>query len=348
MAVRIGVNVRFKNPAPWARPWSEVYRDHVRYAQAAERLGFDGLWVPEHHCVPSGYNPAPFVALAAIAQATTRCTIGTQPLLLPLHHPVMVAEQAAAVDALSGGRLILGVGAGYRAGDFACLGLDKAERGARTEEGLAVLLRALNDEGPFDHDGRFHRLRGVAVTPRPARRIPVELAARSAAAARRAVRHGLDVNSQNRVAAREIAPVLIEELQRAGRDPAELGVSVLGLGFLAADRAAAEAAARPYLEWDYREFDAWQNPGDPDDARMIAQRRDAPAVPLGALTAAEMIAEIEANVTTIVGLGFRPSWVNLSLWPVGMPVEQAIDCLERVAAAVLPHVPRAAATRSAA
>jgi alkanesulfonate monooxygenase SsuD/methylene tetrahydromethanopterin reductase-like flavin-dependent oxidoreductase (luciferase family) len=342
MPVRIGVNVRFKNPTRWQVDWGQSYREHVRYAQAIERFGFDGIWVPEHHCVPSGYNPTPFVTLAAIAQATERCTIGTQPLLLPLHNPVMVAEQAAAIDALSGGRMVLGVGAGYRDGDFACLGLSKAERGARTEEGLAVLLRALAEPGPFDHDGRFYKLRDVAVTPRPvgASGLPVQLAARSPAAARRAVRYGLDVNTQNRFAAAEVAPILVAEMEKAGRDPAQLGVSVLGLGFLAESRQSARDLCLPYMEWDYREFDAWQNPDDPDDRRMIEQRKTASEVPLGALTADDLVAEIHASIDAIAGQGLRPDWVNLSLWPPGMPFEQAIDCLERVAAEVLPQVPR--------
>ncbi len=340
MGLRIGVNVRFKNAEPWFRPWEVVYREHLDYAAAADRLGFDAVWAPEHHCVPSGYNPAPFVALAALAQVTRRCRIGTQPLLLPLHNPVLVAEQAAVVDLLCGGRLILGVGAGYRVGDFEALGLQKKDRGALTEEALEILLKAFRTTGPFDHRGRFYTLRGVELHPRPlqAGGIEVQLAVRSVPAARRAVRHGVSVNLHSREAARINGPVVAEGVAALGRDPGQVGVSLLRVAFLSVDEASGRATVAPYMAFDALEYDQWQSADDPDDRRLIEARRSAGDAPAGLFTAEAIVEALLGDAEAIRALGLRPDWINLSLWPPGMPLVEAVDCLERVAAEVLPKV----------
>lgn len=338
--VKIGVNVRFKNPEPWARGWDVVYREHLDYAAAVDRLGFDAVWVPEHHCVPSGYNPAPFAALAAISQVTKRCWIGTQPLLLPLYNPVMAAEQAAVIDVLSGGRLILGVGAGYRNGDFEALGFEKRDRGALTEETLTVLLKALRDQKPFDHAGRFYNLKGVDLFPKPVRPggPEVQLAVRSPPAARRAVKHGVSVNLHSREAARTHGPIVAEGVAAKGVDPANIGVGLLRLAFLAPTVEAGHAAVAPYMAYDAKEYDDWQTPDDPDDRRLIEARRTAGAKPGGLFTGAELADAILGDAAAIAEIGLRLDWVNLSLWPPGMPLAEALDCLERVAAEVLPKV----------
>src|SRR5262245_35248221 len=107
--VKIGLCLRFKNVPLWPSSWSDIYRDHLLYAQAADRLGFDGLWVPEHHCMKTGYNPAPLIALTALAGVTKRIKLGTQPLIMPLHNPVLAAEEVAVLDVISGGRVALGL-----------------------------------------------------------------------------------------------------------------------------------------------------------------------------------------------------------------------------------------------
>ena len=336
---KIGVCVRFKNPPAFHRPWHEVYREHLEYSAAIDRLGFDGIWVPEHHAVPSGYNPAPFVALAAIAQATRRCTIGTQPLLLPLHNPVLAAEQAAVVDVLCGGRFVLGVGAGYRTGDFEVLGVDRRERGARTDETLEIILKALREPGPFDHDGRFYKLKGVELFPKPMRLggPEVQLAVRSAPAARRAARHRLDVNLLAASAARQYGPMVAEAAHAEGLDPATVGASVLRTGFLAEGQEAALARVAPYAKVDAEEYEQWQD-RDPDDMRLAAERKVGAGQSAQIHTAQALIDAIESDIEAMAATGLRPAWVNLSLWPPGMPLAEAMDCLERVAAEVLPKL----------
>ena len=115
----------------------------IAECERAEAAGFDSVWLGEHHNSILLY-PAPLVGLAAIAARTRRVRLGTGVLLLPLYHPLAVAEEAAMVDVISRGRLILGVGAGYAPEEFAAFGISTKERGSRaTYSTLRYLLRRL-------------------------------------------------------------------------------------------------------------------------------------------------------------------------------------------------------------
>ncbi|MEV4105827.1 LLM class flavin-dependent oxidoreductase [Nonomuraea sp. NPDC049649] len=159
------------------------YRDAVPLAVAAEEAGFDSFWVSEHHGLPDGYLPSPLTLLAALAPATSTLALGTGVLLAPLHHPLRIAEDAAVVDQLSGGRLILGLGIGYAAHEYAAFGVDPATRGARLDA-LVPALRAAWSGEPV-HSPELG-LGGVRVTPPPARPIPIWLGGYAPRAVRRA------------------------------------------------------------------------------------------------------------------------------------------------------------------
>lgn len=160
-------------------------RDAVVLAADAEEAGFDSFWVTEHHGMPDGYLPAPLTLLAALAPVTRRIELGTGVLLAPLHQPLRIAEDAALVDRLSGGRLLLGLGLGYAEHEYRAFGVDPATRGARLEALVATLRTAWTGE-PFSC--RELGLDDVRVTPVPARRIPVWLGGYAAAAVARAGR----------------------------------------------------------------------------------------------------------------------------------------------------------------
>lgn len=159
------------------------YRDAVPLAVAAEEAGFDSFWVSEHHGMPDGYLPSPLTLLAALAPVTSRIELGTGVLLAPLHHPLRIAEDAAVVDLLSGGRLVLGLGLGYAAAEYAAFGVDPATRGARLEA-LVRALRTAWTGGPVRCD--VLGLHGARVTPVPRRSIPIWLGGYAARAVRRA------------------------------------------------------------------------------------------------------------------------------------------------------------------
>ncbi|MFC4945028.1 LLM class flavin-dependent oxidoreductase [Pseudonocardia sp. GCM10023141] len=161
------------------------YRDAVALAVAAEEAGFDSFWVTEHHGLPDGYLPSPLTLLAALAPATETILLGTGLLLAPLHHPLRIAEDAAVVDRLSGGRLVLGLGLGYAEHEYAAFGVDPATRGVRLTA-LVEALRAAWTGEPFS--SRRLGLHDVRVTPTPVRPIPIWLGGYAAAAVERAGR----------------------------------------------------------------------------------------------------------------------------------------------------------------
>jgi probable F420-dependent oxidoreductase len=162
----------------------------IQDCERAEALGFDSVWMGEHHNHPLLY-PTPLIGLAAIASRTRRLRLGTGVLLLPLYHPLAVAEEGAMVDMISGGRLILGLGAGYAPEEFSAFGISIKERGRRLEEG-AALLRRLWTEDHVSHEGRYYRVTDVTLGPRPVQqpRPPIWFAGWVEPAIRRAARLG--------------------------------------------------------------------------------------------------------------------------------------------------------------
>ncbi|MDE3101668.1 MAG: LLM class flavin-dependent oxidoreductase [Chloroflexota bacterium] len=178
MSIRFGLGP-FSGQLPPGDPRSHAdeYADTLALARLAEELGFDSFWVTEHHGAADGYLPSLLVALAAVAAVTERIALGTAVALAPLQHPLRFAEDCAVVDQLSRGRLIVGLGAGWRKEEFRAFGVRIEERVARTIE-LARTCRRAWDEGSVGD--------GTAVTPRPFGRLPLLLGGTVARAARRA------------------------------------------------------------------------------------------------------------------------------------------------------------------
>jgi probable F420-dependent oxidoreductase len=171
-----------------------------RVARRAEELGYDSLWAGEHVVVPRPRVPPspmepeepildPLLLLAHLAAHTSRVRLGTGVIVLPQRNPLVLAKQLASLDVLSGGRLVVGIGAGYLAPELAAIGVPMAERGARTDEYLAA-MRALWTSGAPAFSGTHVRFAGVDAHPRPVQRpLPVVVGGRTAAAHRRAARH---------------------------------------------------------------------------------------------------------------------------------------------------------------
>jgi probable F420-dependent oxidoreductase len=171
----------------------------VRVARHAEAAGLDSLWAGEHIVLPSPQPPdyaiapeIPFldavVALALAAANTASITLGTGILELPLHQPVLLAKQLASVDQISGGRLVLGVGVGYLAAEFAALGVALEERAGRTDEHIEA-MRALWTMAAPEFHGRHVDFAGIDAHPRPVQPDgpPILIGGNSAMARRRAV-----------------------------------------------------------------------------------------------------------------------------------------------------------------
>lgn len=171
-------------------PHRKLYSDMLKEIETADQMGFDSAWLSEHHFLDDGYCPSLLTTASAIAARTKNIRIGTGILLMPLHDPVKVAEDSAIVDLVSGGRLILGLGLGYRQEEFDNFGRSLKERKGRMEESLEILRNAWGD-GPFSHDGKYYKLSNVNITPKPVQKpVPIWIGAFSEPAIRRAARIG--------------------------------------------------------------------------------------------------------------------------------------------------------------
>src|SRR6201988_1976291 len=115
-------------------------------AQAVEASGWDGCFITEHHQQEDGYLPNPLLMAGLVGMKTQRIKVGTCVLLLPLHDPIHVAEDCAAIDLATKGRLVLSVGVGYQPPDFDVFEISTERPGARTEEALAIIRRAWTGE----------------------------------------------------------------------------------------------------------------------------------------------------------------------------------------------------------
>ncbi|HEY8518016.1 MAG TPA: TIGR03619 family F420-dependent LLM class oxidoreductase [Candidatus Binatia bacterium] len=194
----IGLPVVQQVPArvqPWER--SAGPAEIERVARAADRLGYAHVACSEHAVVPRSYAAAmgatwydPLSTLAYLGGITERIELLTHVLVLPYHQPVVLAKQLATLDALTRGRLVVGVGAGHLKPEFRTLGVDFAARGALTDEAIEV-LKALWSGEPAEFHGRWFSFRDVVLDPRPHRapRPPIWVGGNGRRAVRRAVEH---------------------------------------------------------------------------------------------------------------------------------------------------------------
>lgn len=144
----------------------ELYEDMLRHARLADAAGLDSFWIAEHHFAEDGYAAAVIPVCAAVLGATQRLIAGTSVAIASFYNPVRLAEDAIAVDLLSGGRFVLGLGTGYRAEEFAGMGIEPDTDEARLDEIAEILGKAFTGRR-FSHRGRFYEVPELTVTPAP-------------------------------------------------------------------------------------------------------------------------------------------------------------------------------------
>src|SRR5689334_15478058 len=164
--LRVGVQLpEVERPVPW----SEI----VAMARAAEDVGFDSLWVGDHllYDLPGGVTRGPWEAwtlLAALAAVTERVELGPLVAATSFHAPAMLAKQAATIDAVSGGRLVVGLGAGWNEREYAAYGFPYDHRVSRFEEAFTI-IRSLLRDGRADLAGAYYTVRDCVLDPMPVR-----------------------------------------------------------------------------------------------------------------------------------------------------------------------------------
>jgi probable F420-dependent oxidoreductase len=268
MALHIGIGLFTAQVPPGSgRTFTQEYREILDLVRLSETLGFDSAWVSEHHGSGDGYMPSLLPVLAAFAAATDHIKLGTGVLLTPLHDPLRLAEDAATVDLVSGGRLILGLGLAWREEEFRMFGVPFSERARRTAETVEILRRAWTGQR-FSIEGKAFSVDRVKVTPTPERpdggTIPIWLGGMVEPSIRRAGRLG---DGYIRTRGGEVEKMrrhlqLAEEGAReAGRDPGALSFAQLQNTFVWNDGDAWEVAKR-YVPNQLGIYGGWGQGGD--------------------------------------------------------------------------------------
>ncbi|MCW2638000.1 MAG: class flavin-dependent oxidoreductase [Dactylosporangium sp.] len=225
-------------------------RRTVAYARAAEAAGFDGVWLAEHHFISYGVCPSAVALAGYVLGQTTRLEVGTAVAILSNRHPVALAEEAALLDAVSGGRFCLGVGRGGPWVDLEVFGsgLDRFTDGFA--ESLDLLLATLSGETTVRADGRFFRFREVSVVPRPDGPLPVWVAATSAFTVDLGARRGLPLllgMHDDDAAKAALLNRYTGTAAGAGREPVGVTHASAHLAYVADTDAGAEKALRASL-----------------------------------------------------------------------------------------------------
>ncbi len=331
--MEFGLLYDFRNPPQWRIPPAELYAETLDHIQAMEALGFPVVWVTEHHFIDDEYLPSVLTAAAAIAARTSRVTIGTAVLLLPLQDAIRVAEDAAVVDVISNGRLRLGLGLGYKLEEFDAFRVPRASRRSLMEEGIEV-IRAAWADGAQSYDGEHYNFRDISVTPKPVQRPGPEiwLAGRADAPVRRAARMGDGLIAVGPSSLYDTYRAAREEYGRTGPD----NICTFAWKLPADDPLAAWAEVGPHARHRMANYADWYGTAAdlPTDTAMgrSLERGRSPGASSGMFgTVEETVAEVEAMKAMGVS-----SLLYFATFP-GMRPSATIPYFEKLAKEVMPQ-----------
>jgi probable F420-dependent oxidoreductase len=345
LAIKIGVGLfTGQIPPTSARTFHTEYSEILELVQLVEETGLDGAWVSEHHFSEDGYLPSLLPMLAAFAAVTERIELGTGVVLAPFHDPIRLAEDFAVVDQISGGRVVCGLGIGWRDEEFREFGIDVRTRPRRLEE-ITEILRLSWSERRFDYQGRHYRYDGVAVTPKPHRPIPILIGGFVDEAVMRAGRLG-DGYISSRVSperARETFAMAAEARAEAGREGPPI-VALLHNAYVTEDPEGDWGMIRDGAGHQLGTYAAWR------------ARTDVPGVPLEVMppdeetirksTAYGRPEEVVAHLEPIVDIlnAYSEAHLILRLHYPGMNAEPAARAIELLAGEVAPRLRQRAST----
>jgi probable F420-dependent oxidoreductase len=255
--MKFGIYSSIANP-PRGEHLDRCVDQVIAEAQLAEDSGFDACFFGEHHQDKDGFLPSPLIVATAVAAQTRRLKVGTSVILLPLHHPVHLAEDVITLDIVSKGRIILGVGIGYQAADFRAFAVPMEHRVPLFEESVEILRQCWSGER-FSFHGTHYRLEDIQIRPRPYQTPspPLWIGASVPAAVRRAGRLAdafVATPSTAFESTVQLVDIYRQAALQAGREPR---VVLMRDAWVASTRAEAEAVYGPEVMTAYRYY--WQN-----------------------------------------------------------------------------------------
>ena len=262
--MNFGLWYDFRNPQPWQQPFDAFYDGVLNQIVDAEQLGFDSIWLTEHHFCEDGYTPSPLVLGGVITARTRKMRVGTNLLLLPLHDPIRLAEDAATLSLASGGRFDLGVGIGYRQLEFDQFGRKLSHRPSMMEEGVEVIRRAWSGE-PVNFHGRRYDVGDLRITPAPRIKPKLLIGGMAEPAIARAARIG-----DGFLCTGGIGLDLYSEALIAQGKTQQDGNAVLGCWAIIAEDPEAEAARLgQHILYQTNEYIRWGAFGPPEETPLF-------------------------------------------------------------------------------
>jgi alkanesulfonate monooxygenase SsuD/methylene tetrahydromethanopterin reductase-like flavin-dependent oxidoreductase (luciferase family) len=334
--MRFGLQYDLRNPPEWRRDSAQLYRECLGQIEWADRNGFQSVSFPEHHFTDDWYLPSSTAFASAVAARTKSIRIELSLVLLPLKHPVQLAEDLAVIDILANGRLDLQIGTGYRPAEYEGYGIDMKSRPGRMDEAIEIIKRCWTEED-FSFDGRYWKLKNVRMTPKPVQkpRPSIVMGGASPASARRAAKIADGYNPlQHR-----LYLLWRDEMVKNGRDPGpdkpgDLPSPPRTFFWLARDPKAAWKAIGKYAMQqsnsyaDYAgslRFAVHKKASHPDD--LLADGSH------GVLTPDEAV-DIGKRMEAA-----SPHHASMRICPLvgGCPAELGQECMELLAKEVIPH-----------
>ena len=255
------------------RTANQYVKDIVDEAIYADKLGMHSAWIGEHHFSTLGCLSCPDIALAYVAAATKNIRLAPAVTVLPLHHPIRVAEQWATLDLLSGGRVDFACGRGYDRREYAPFKLEFDKNNEVFAEGLEVLMRLWTEDKPVSHKGKYYEFNDISLTPKPVQKpIPTYVACFSKPSIELAAKHGLNVIVAPFAVAmifgsmKEFVRIYHEACAQHGNQPGRVMCSYFMHFF---DNAEEEHAARARQVRYFAECCTSAQPGDAKDPKSL-------------------------------------------------------------------------------
>lgn len=316
------------------RSTAAIYDELLEIGATADRVGLDSVWTSEHHFTDDEYLSGTMPALSALAARTDNVELGSAVALTPFYDSVRLAEDTATVDAISDGRLTVGLSVGYLDSEFREFGVPKDERTERTEDAIQVLRHAWQP-GPLNYDPDFHPVSPeVTVTPTPDSPPRLILGAIAKPAVRRAARMG-DGWCANEMLSLDDIQTRKEDIERVREEEGidgDFTTYVIQYGFIADSYEEAWETIRESYFYQQRKYQEWSTEESidelPDEQKRELEERALVGTP------EDVIEDLEAYRDV---LGDDTHFVFRSYYP-GIETEAMTNCLERLSDEVIPYL----------